>query len=474
MSREILLNAFAMNCVGHQSPGLWRHPRDTTAKYTDLGYWTSLARTLERGLFDGVFLADVLGVYDVYGGSPDAALRTASQVPVNDPLLVLPAMAQVTEHLGFGVTCALTYEQPYVFARRMSTLDHLTKGRIGWNIVTGYLDSAARGVGKSAQTSHDLRYDIADDFMEAVYKLWEGSWEDDAVIRDKASGVFVRPEKVHRVRHAGPYYQVDAVHLCEPSPQRTPVLYQAGASPRGRDFAALHAECVFVMANSAELLAPTVADLRARAARAGRNPRDLKIFALITLVPGRTASEAKAKHEDYLTYASAEGALALLSGAVGVDLSACDLDEPLKHVRNDAVHSVVDMVTRGMDGVGEAWTLRRFAEFIGIGGLAPTVVGDPGQIADTLQQWVATADVDGFNLASAVSPETFEDVVDLVVPELQRRGIYKQAYRQGTLREKLGDGAGRLLPPTHHGATHRHIGGRATAREAVSELEVGQ
>src|SRR5689334_18215207 len=184
--KEIRLNAFEMNTVGHQSPGLWAHPRNRSARYTDLEYWTGLARTLERGRFDGIFLADVLGIYDVYGGSPDAALRHAVQVPVGDPMLLVPAMAQVTEHLGFGVTSTLSYEPPYPFARRMSTLDHLTKGRAGWNIVTGYLDSAARGAGKDRQAGHDDRYDVADEYMDVVYKLWESSWEDDAAVRDAA------------------------------------------------------------------------------------------------------------------------------------------------------------------------------------------------------------------------------------------------------------------------------------------------
>ena len=193
MKKEIRLNAFAMNCVAHQSPGLWTHPRDRTADYNRLPYWLDLAKTLERGRFDGLFLADVLGVYDVFGNSPDAALRNAAQTPVNDPLLVIPAMAAVTEHLGFGVTSNLSYEPPYTFARRMSTLDHLTEGRVGWNVVTGYLDSAAKGAGKDKQTGHDDRYDIADEYMEVVYKLWEGSWEDDAALRDRARGIFADP-----------------------------------------------------------------------------------------------------------------------------------------------------------------------------------------------------------------------------------------------------------------------------------------
>ena len=193
MAKEIRLNAFEMNCVAHQSPGLWRHPRDRSREYKRLPYWIELAQILERGLFDGLFLADVLGVYDVFGGEARAASTHAAQIPVNDPLLLVPAMAAATRHLGFGVTVNLSSEPPYNFARRMSTLDHLTEGRIGWNIVTGYLDSAARGAGRDKQTAHDDRYAIAEDYMEVVYKLWEGSWADDAVRADAAGGCLPIP-----------------------------------------------------------------------------------------------------------------------------------------------------------------------------------------------------------------------------------------------------------------------------------------
>ena len=233
MRKEIRFNAFAMNCVGHQAPGLWRHPRDRSDRYIDLNYWTDLARLLERGKFDGLFLADVLGPYDVYQGSADAAVHSGIQIPVNDPLLLVSGMATATEHLGFGVTCALTYEHPYPFTRRASTLDHLTKGRFAWNIVSGYLDSAARNFGFDQQTRHDDRYELAEEYMEVCYKLWEQSWERDAVRRDRKSGLFADPAKVHGINHSGRYFKVPGFNLSEPSPQRTPVLYQAGASRRG-------------------------------------------------------------------------------------------------------------------------------------------------------------------------------------------------------------------------------------------------
>ena len=450
--KEIRLNAFEMNCVGHQSPGLWSHPRDRSANYTDLDYWTGLAKTLERGKFDGIFLADVLGIYDVYGGSPDAALRHAVQVPVNDPVLLIPAMAQVTEHLGFGVTSTLSYEPPYPFARRMSTLDHLTKGRAGWNIVTGYLNSAAAGMGLTVQPRHEERYEIADEYMQVVYRLWEGSWEDGAVLRDRERRVFADPSKIHRVRHDGKFYRVDAIHLSEPSPQRTPVLYQAGASTSGRAFAAKHAECVFINGPSRQVVAPQVADIRRRAAGFGRNPDDILIFTLMTVIAGSTAAEARAKHAEYRRYVDHEAALALFSGWTGVDFAKYGPADELRYIETEAMRSALESFTSA--DPNRVWTVRELAEHVAIGGRGPVLIGSPGQVADEMIAWIAATGIDGFNLAYAVTPESFEDFVELVVPELQRRGVYKQDYRPGTLREKL-FGAGPRLTPPHPAAQYR-------------------
>jgi len=451
--RQIRLNAFDMNCVGHQSPGLWRHPRDRSAEYKSLKYWTDVARILERGKFDGLFIADVLGVYDVYGGNVDAALRNSTQIPVNDPCLLVPAMAMVTEHLGFGVTCTLSFEPPYPFARRMSSLDHLTGGRVGWNIVTGYLNSAAKGVSGTDQTSHDTRYAIGDEYMQVMYKLWEGSWEHDAVVRDRASGIFTHPEKVHKVHHDGEYFHVDAVHLSEPSPQRTPLLYQAGASAKGRAFAAAHAECVFIAAPTKRVLAPRVAELRRGVREQGRAASDILIFTLLTVIVGRTDAEAEAKYAEYRSYISHEGALALMAGWTGIDFAEYDLDEPIKYIKNDSIQSATEALTSA--DPDRVWTVRELAEFGGIGGLGPVVVGSPERVADELQAWIDETDIDGFNLAYAVTPETFADIVDLLVPELQRRGVYKQEYAPGTLREKL-FGRGPHLETPHAGAGYRH------------------
>lgn len=454
MAKQIRLNAFAMNCVAHQSPGLWTHPRDRTAEYNRLPYWIDLARTLERGRFDGLFLADVLGVYDVYGNSPDAALRNAAQTPSNEPLLLLSAMAAVTKNLGFGVTSNLSFEPPYPFARRMSTLDHLTEGRIGWNVVTGYLDSAARGAGRDKQTGHDDRYDIADEYMEVVYKLWEGSWEDDAVLRDRERGIFTDPSKVHRVNHESANYRINnTIHLSEPSPQRTPVLYQAGTSPRGRQFAAKHAECVFMSGPSAKIIAPRVSAIRQEAAAFGRNPAEILMFNMMTIILGNTEAEAAAKYADYRSHINPEGALALMSGWTGIDFSGYELDQQVRHVQNDAGRSALDNVTRG--DPDRVWTVRDVIEHVGIGGAGPVVVGTPESVADKIEDWFEKTDVDGLNVAFAISPGDFEDIADMLVPELTKRGRYKPEYAKGTLREKLfGDGRARLDAP-HPAAAYR-------------------
>jgi alkanesulfonate monooxygenase len=375
------------------------------------------------------------------------------QVPVNDPMLLIPAMAQVTEHLGFGVTATLSYEPPYPFARRMSTLDHLTKGRAGWNIVTGYLDSAASGMGLSAQAGHDQRYEIADEYMDVVYQLWEESWEDGAVLRDRERHMFADPKKIHRIRHEGRFYKLEAIHLCEPSPQRTPVLYQAGASRRGREFAATHAECVFINGPSKQVVAPQVADLRRRAVDRGRGPDDLVIFTLMTVITGRDEAEAKAKHAEYRRYADYDASLALFSGWTGVDFSKYRPEDELRYIQTEAMRSALESFTSA--DPNRTWTVRELAEHVAIGGRGPLVVGSPTQVADALTDWVSETGIDGFNLAYAVTPESFEDFVDLVVPELQRRGVYNHDYRPGTLREKL-FGAGRAhLAPPHPAATRR-------------------
>ncbi|MFE2003806.1 LLM class flavin-dependent oxidoreductase [Pseudomonas guariconensis] len=450
MAKEILLNAFNMNCVGHINHGLWTHPRDTSTQYKTLAYWTDLARLLERGLFDSLFIADIVGTYDVYGQSLDVTLKESIQLPVNDPLLLVSAMASVTRHLGFGLTANLTYEAPYLFARRLSTLDHLSNGRVGWNIVTGYLDSAARAMGLAQQPEHDRRYDQADEYLQVLYKLLEGSWDDDAVVADRERRVYAEPGKVRKVQHQGEFYKVEGYHLCEPSPQRTPVLFQAGSSPRGLAFAGQHAECVFISGQDQAATRAQVDKVRAAARAAGRDPRAIKVFMGITVIVAPTEAQARAKHAEYLRHASPEAGVAHFASSTGIDFAAYGLDEPIGFAKGNAIQSATRQL---QDNV---WTRRRLLQQHALGGRYVTLVGTPEQVAEQLIDWIDQTGLDGFNLTRTVTPESFEDFIDLVVPELQRRGRYKTAYSEGTLREKLFGARHAYLPAGHPGATYRN------------------
>jgi len=446
--RRILVNAFDMNCPTHLVAGTWKHPDSQAWRYKDLGYWTDLARLLERGLFDGLFIADVIGVYDVYDGSPAAALRAGAQVPVNDPMLVVSAMAHVTEHLGFGVTASTSFEHPFTFARRMSTLDHLTHGRIGWNVVTSYLNSGALNVGLDAQVRHDNRYDIADEYLEVVYKLWEGSWEDGAVVRDRQRGIYTDPAKVHPIEHEGAHFRVPGIHVSEPSPQRTPLLYQAGASSRGRQFAAEHAEAIFITEPTAEIVARRIADIRALATAAGRDAYDIKVFTGYGVVTGQTRSEAVRKHDLYRSLTDPEGTLALWSGWLGFDLARYSLNDPLEVVASEAIQSLAETFGEG------DWRLRDVIDRLAPSADGPFAVGTGADVADRIQEWIAATDADGLNLWHVITPGSYADFAEHVVPELQRRGVYRTAYEPGTLREKL-FGRGPRLPATHPAARYR-------------------
>jgi long-chain alkane monooxygenase len=435
MVKEIRLNAFHMNAPSHSWAGLWAHPNDASMRHDTPEYWTHLARTAERGLLDAVFLADVIGVYDVYGASHDTAIRTGAQAPTLDPFPVVPLMAAVTENLGFGVTATLSYERPYLLARRFSTLDHLTKDRMAWNIVTGILDSGAKGAGQGGLTDHDQRYAAAEEFLEVVYALWEGSWADDALTRDRQTRTYTRPDRVRRISHHGAHYDLDAIHLVHPSPQRTPFLFQAGASAAGRAFAGGHAEAVFINGHTRALVAETIRDIRRQAVAKGRRADDVKIFLGTTVIVAPTDAEAQDKHAEYQRWVDDQGALALLSGWSGIDLSRYDPDEPIQHVEGNAMRSLIESITtRSPD---RRWTVRDLVGFGQVGGRGAFVVGSPTTVADELQAWVQEADVDGFNLTRVVVPESLEAVVDLLVPELQSRGAFKTQYAEGPLRQKI-------------------------------------
>ena len=446
-NKRILLNAFSMNCVSHHQHGLWVREDTRQLEYTQIDPWIELAQILEKGCFDALFLADVVGVYDTYKGGPETSIIEGMQVPANDPAMLVSAMAHATENIGFAYTSSVYQAHPFTFARQMSTLDHLTKGRIAWNIVTSYLRNAGFNYGLGGLPEHNKRYDLADEYLEVTYKLWEGSWEDDAVLADRKRGIYADPAKIHKINHVGKHFDVAGPHLSEPSPQRTPLLFQAGSSTRGRSFAAKHAECIFILESKEMLQGPgnVIEDIRNQASQLGRKPDDILFFQGITPVVGSTESEAKAKEAEYIEQFSTEGALAHLSGGVGVDMGVVDLDQPLSTLDPQGMRGYVKSLIESAPD-----KKRSFRDLIRNRMAGRFLTGTPEQIADSLEEWRKKG-VDGFNIVYSVTPGSFVDFIDGVVPVLQSRGLVQRGYSPGPLREKI-FGAPRL--------TERHYGAR--------------
>jgi FMN-dependent oxidoreductase (nitrilotriacetate monooxygenase family) len=451
MRQRLHFCAFSQNCVSLVHHGQWRRPDTRQTEYNTLAPWVELAQLLEKGRFDALFLADVVGTYDVYNGSRDTAVAEGLQFPVNNPAMLIPAMAYATEHLGFAYTSSVLQQHPFLFARDVSTLDHLTGGRVGWNIVTSYLENAARNLGYGGLPPHEERYGRAAEYVDVVYKLLEGSWEDDAVVCDRERGIYTDPTRVHDIEHDGTYYPgVVGPHLSAPSRQRTPVLFQAGSSEWGRNFGAANAEGIFVLETTPEGARHHVADIKQRAVAAGRNADDLLFFQGLSFIVGGTEEEAKRKAREVDEWASVEGYAAHMSGSAGVDLGAYALDEPIAEMRNrSGVQGIIRVL---LDAAGDraatfADLLRYTADI--------RVVGTPEQIADELQKW-ADAGITGINLMYHTTPGSFVDFIEGVTPVLQQRGLQQREYRPGTLREKLMDGrGGPLLNERHPAARYR-------------------
>lgn len=438
MAKRMRLNAVEMANPVQDNAGLWLYPGNRVERYKDLDYWIELAQTLEKGKFDALFFADILGVYDVYQGSRDTAVREGMYFPINDPSYAIPAMAAATEHLGFVLTASLSYEHPYALARKMSTLDHLTDGRLGWNMVMSNLDSTARNYGLE-QLDHDERYNRGDEYLEVCHKLWEESWEDGAVVRDRINRIYADPAKVHEIGHEGKYFKVPGIHLCEPSPQRTPVLFQAGSSNRGREFAAKHAECIFLNAMTENETKFLVQDIRQRAERYGRNPEEVLFFPKINPVIGATEEEAQQELHNLLAYSSPEGALSLLSVWTGVDFSTVSSDDLLAFIRKGEQRSGTNYLFEFFkrNGGDEEWGIDQLSKYFAFGGVGSLRVGTPEQIAEQLEQFMDHTGVDGYNIAYATRSETFEQFVSKVVPVLQHRGRVQNEYATGVFRHKL-------------------------------------
>ncbi|RDW67441.1 LLM class flavin-dependent oxidoreductase [Aspergillus mulundensis] len=469
VKKQIILNAFVMNTPAHMAPGQWRHPRNKTANYTKLSFWTDLARLLDTAGFHAMFIADTLGPYDVYKGPGNVvpSLSSGAQYPVNDPLYLVPSMASATKNLIFGVTASLTYEAPYSLARRLSTLDHLSNGRVAWNIVTSYLDSAARNHGLTEQIPHDERYARAHEYMEVLYKLWEGSFRDDAVVQDVESGVYISPDGVRAIQHAGRYFRVPGPHFCEPSPQRTPFLFQAGVSEAGNGFGGKHGEAIFVAGQTPEGVRGTVENIRRVAAAEGRDPAHIKVIVGITLIVAATDEEAYAKREEYLRYADAEGVLALFGGWTGIDLSKYDDDADFRFADETKVASIVKRWASSVPGTANLpWTKRRIVEFLSVGGIQTKIIGSGKTVADELQRWVEVSGVDGFNIAHITNPGSFEDVIEFLLPELRARGLFRdKVEKEGVTAREAYLGVGQVrLPEDHPGSYYKWRAGEAVPK----------
>lgn len=451
--KQMKIFAFDFSGPGHLSAGMWRHPKDRGTEYKNVDYWVEYAKELEAAGFDGLFFADNNGYHDKYKGSVDESLRDVAQIPANDPAYLIPAMAAATTGLAFGCTSSTAYEHPYVIARKFSTLDHLTKGRVGWNIVTSYSDSAAKNHSAGEQLSHDDRYARAEEFADVCFKLWEGSWEDDAVVLDREHNTYVDPAKVHEIHHEGKNYSVPGIHLCEPSLQRSPVIFQAGGSSRGVQFAAETAEAVFMNSVSKPGLKKWVDNFRAKLVEAGREPDSAAVLEMITVVSAPTDEAAQAKYEEYLSFVSYDGAMARYSGWAGLDMSELEPDVPLEDVKTNAGQTQLNVFTK-MDP-DKKWTPRDIAEYVGIGGAGPVIVGGPETIADELQSWIDETGIDGFNIAHAVQYQDIHDFIEYVVPVLQERGLMRTEVFEGTLRENLFGKGNARLPENHPGAKYR-------------------
>jgi FMN-dependent oxidoreductase (nitrilotriacetate monooxygenase family) len=433
----------------------WKHPRHRQAEgYTDVAFWESLGRLLERGGFAGLFFADAWNVTDSYGGSVDAAIRRGEQVPENDPLPLLAAIASATDDLGLIATASTSFYPPYLLAKKLSTIDHLTDGRLGWNVVTSSGEMEFRNMDVD-YVPHDERYDVADEFMEVCYRLWEGSWEDGAVRMDATADAFADPDRVHRIDFEGEYFELPGPHLCAPSPQRTPTLFQAGQSDRGRAFAATHAEAAFVRAVDPEGFASAVADVRERARSVGRDPDSIRIYPGVAPYVAATESAARERFERVRDeVVSVETGLVRLSNHLDHDYSQYDPDEPLRAIETDAIRGVLELFLAD----DREWTVREAAIEYSFGG-REEFVGTPATVADEMERWIE-AGADGFLIRGHLVPATFADAVDHLVPELRRRGLLPPAEadpgsrpptgRGRTLRDRL-TGDGPRLPADHPG-----------------------
>jgi FMN-dependent oxidoreductase (nitrilotriacetate monooxygenase family) len=427
------LLAFLMQTGGHIAG--WRHSRAAVNALSDIDYFIGAAKTAERGLFDGVFLADYVGYSPVKGPDIFAGLET----PKLDPALLLAAIASATRNVGLIGTGSTTYNEPYDLARRMATLDHISHGRSGWNIVTSTMENEAHNYGREAHMGHSDRYARAAEFVDVARRLWD-SWEDGAVVADKIAGRYTDPSRIHALDHKGEHFKVAGPLTVPRSPQGHPVLVQAGASDTGKKFAASCAEVIFTSHPSKESAIKFRTEMQALIAEFGRAPESLKIMPAITPIIGRTRAAAEDLQRELDGLIPANIAISKLESYLGrMDLSAYSPDGPLPKLpdsvlegQNSTRDRVVEMAAR------EGLSITQVAQRVAAGRTSRTIVGTAEDVADELQAWYTEGAADGFVIAAPFLPGALEDFVDQVVPVLQSRGVFRKEYEGRTLRENLG------------------------------------
>lgn len=444
----LVFNLMVMPCPSHTNPAGWAQPGDTTTHFPETDHWVELAKLAEDMKFNSVFIADVLGPYDVYNGPHnfDACARRGAQFPSVDPSVYVSAMAQATKNVGFGVTFSTMYEHPYHFGRKIASLDHSTKGRIGWNIVTSYLESAARNLlDGNSLPPRDKRYQRAHEYIEAIYELLLSSWRDDAVVIDKENFIYAEPTRIREINFKSDNFNIPGPFLVQPSPQRLPLLLQAGGSQQGLEFAAKHGEVLFIEDNFevAKKFIGTISELATK--KYGRKREHLKFIVGLHVIVEPTHEEAEAKFQETLKYHSEEGKKALLGGWTGIDVSKVD-ESDSEAVKTASVETKTNLLFK--DGVKKDIT-----QDIGIGlGRKRLVLGTPEEVADTLEKYVDECGVNGFNFIAPHFPYSYHSVKKYLVPELQKRGLLWEDYavEGGTLRENIYGVKGQTFVPEDH------------------------
>ncbi|MGE8654595.1 MAG: LLM class flavin-dependent oxidoreductase [Acinetobacter gandensis] len=433
--RQIKLGAFIPTTSQHVAG--WRLPSSRPEEMLNIDYAIELAQTAERGLFDAYFLADGLSTSWSHGASKyEKSLSYNDKMAGFEPLTLFSALSAVTKHIGFIATASTTYEEPYLLARKYASLDHISKGRAAWNVVTTCSEVTARNFGMQKHPDPATRYARADEFIEVTQKLWD-SWEDDAFVCDKNSGQFLDPQKKHEPLHTGQFFNVQGSLNVPRSPQGYPVIVQAGQSEEGRELAAKHAEVVFTVQQQLESAQAFYRDVKQRLKKYNRDADDLKIMPGVSIFVAKTEQEAQAKYDFLNSLIHPDVGIGLLSGLAGnIDLSQFDLDAPFPQLDHATINSRQQLMIEIAHE--HNFSIRQFYEFVASARGHWTLIGTPEQIVDQLQLWFENEAADGFNVLPPSTPAGLDDFVEFIVPELQRRGLFRTAYEGKTLRENLG------------------------------------